>query len=73
MSELLKQFDNLMSHLNAEDNDSAKTFRANLQLALEEAADDSLWRDCVTGAGVDNWDGYEYAMEDYHGESEDDE
>ena len=73
MSQLLEQFDNLMSHLNAEDNDSAKVFRARLNLALEEAADDALWRGCVEAAGVDNWSGFDYAMDEYYGESEDDE
>lgn len=33
--------------------------------------DDALWRTCVENAGVDNWSGYEYAMEEYH-EGEDD-
>lgn len=73
MSQLLEQFDNLMSHLNAEDNDSAKVFRARLNLALEEAADDALWLACLQSAGVDNWCGYDTACDEYYGESEDDE
>lgn len=68
MTKLLEQFDDLMSHLNAEDNDMVKTFRSRLVLAQEEAADDSLWRACVEAAGVDNWCGYDYAMDEYHGE-----
>ena len=32
---------------------------------LKELEDDSLWRACVENAGVDNWNGFEYAMEEY--------
>lgn len=71
MSQLLEQFDNLMSHLNAEDSDMAKTFRARLHLAVEEAEDDARWRGCVEAAGVDNWCGFEYAMDEYHGDEDD--
>lgn len=26
---------------------------------------DSLWLNCLECAGVDNWDGYDYAIEDF--------
>lgn len=33
--------------------------------------DDERWRMCVENAGVDNWGGYDYAMQEYyHGESD---
>lgn len=32
----------------------------------ESLLDDQHWRECVEGAGVDNWVGYDYAMEDYN-------
>lgn len=35
--------------------------------------DDAFWRTCLEHAGVDNWDGFDWAMEEYHkGESEED-
>lgn len=38
---------------------------------LDALKDDKLWRICVEDAGVDNWDGYSYAMEVYREESDD--
>ena len=35
--------------------------------------DDEKWRACVEDAGVDNWEGFGYAMSQYHGDGEDDE
>lgn len=32
----------------------------------ESLLDDSHWRQCVEAAGVDNWSGYDHAMEMYH-------
>lgn len=29
----------------------------------DKLVDDSVWLSCLEGAGVDNWDGYEAAME----------
>jgi hypothetical protein len=34
----------------------------------ESLLDDARWRNCVEGAGVDNWEGYSYAMEEYYDE-----
>lgn len=36
----------------------------------ESLLDTLKWRQCVEGAGVDNWQGFDMAMEDYHGEKE---
>jgi len=30
-----------------------------------ELCDDSLFLNCLRGAGVDNWDGYDFAVEAY--------
>jgi len=38
-------------------------------LSLKE---DSLWRSCVEDAGVDNWEGFSYAMRDFYSEDDDD-
>lgn len=27
--------------------------------------EDQRWRQCFQNAGVDNWEGYDYAMEDF--------
>ena len=37
----------------------------------DSLCDDARWRACVEGAGVDNWDGFGWAMEEYYGEDED--
>lgn len=34
----------------------------------ESLLDDLRWRQCIEGAGVDNWSGFDDAMEDYHSE-----
>jgi len=37
----------------------------------EELLDSEWMLTCLESAGVDNWSGYEYAMEEYHKTSED--
>ena len=39
----------------------------------DSLCDDARWRACVEGAGVDNWDGFGWAMEEYYGDDDDDE
>lgn len=34
----------------------------------DELSDDSLFLSCLRGAGVDNWDGYSFAQEEYQKE-----
>jgi hypothetical protein len=31
----------------------------------ESLLDSQLWVDCLESAGVDNWEGYDYACEEY--------
>lgn len=31
----------------------------------DELLDDSFFLECLTGAGVDNWEGYDYALKKY--------
>lgn len=38
----------------------------------ESLLDDQLFLSCLEGAGVDNWDGYEYAREAYDEEKNND-
>ena len=56
---MLDLFDNLLSHLNAEENDMALEFKAKLE-EMENKAD---FLDCLKACGVDNWDGYSDAQE----------
>ena len=39
----------------------------------DSLCDDARWRACVEGAGVNNWDGFYLAMEEYYGDGDDDE
>lgn len=56
---ILNKFDQLMSHLNGEENSMAEEFRE----ALEKVQKDSEFLECLKSAGVDNWDGYSEAQE----------
>lgn len=56
---IVKKFDQLMSHLNGEDNSMAEEFRAE----LEKVQEDSEFLNCLKSCGVDNWDGYSDAQE----------
>ena len=64
---MLNKFDNLLSHLNAEDNDMAAEVRAVLVKVVEKAE----FLDCLKACGVDNWDGYFDAQEMMWPEGED--
>lgn len=66
---ILEHFDQLMSHLNGEDNDMAKEFRAS----LEKVQENSEFLECLKSAGVDNWDGYSDAQNMMWPDGEDDE
>ena len=33
---------------------------------IQELLEDSLFYKCLQHAGVDNWDGYDYALEEYN-------
>lgn len=39
---------------------------------IQSLSDDSFKLSCLENAGVDNWDGYSYAMEEYYAENPDD-
>lgn len=64
---IVNKFDQLMSHLNGEDNSMAEEFRAE----LEKVQEDSEFLECLKSAGVDNWDGYSEAQEMMWPEDED--
>ena len=38
----------------------------------ESLLDDRRWRIAVESAGVDNWDGFHYAMQDYYADEDED-
>lgn len=58
MSSLLAQFDDLLSHLNSEENGMALEFREELVKASENL--DKL--EALENFGVDNWEGYGEAI-----------
>ena len=66
---ILKKFDQLMSHLNGEENSMAEEFRAELKKVQEK----SEFLDCLKACGVDNWDGYSDAQNMMWPDGEDDE
>ena len=66
---ILEHFDQLMSHLNGEENSMAEEFRT----ALEKVQEKSEFLDCLKACGVDNWDGYSDAQNMMWPDGEDDE
>lgn len=64
---LSAKFEQIMSHLNAEDNGMALEFLEELKSADE----DLEFLECLRSAGVDNWDGYSEAQEMMWPEGED--
>ena len=41
-----------------------------LEKKIEEMESDLLFLNCLQCAGVDNWDGYDFAVEDFHERTE---
>lgn len=37
---------------------------------LDSLLEDRRWRQCVEGAGVDNWGQFHYAMEEFYGDED---
>lgn len=66
---ILKKFDQLMSHLNGEENSMAEEFRVELEKVQEKLG----FLDCLKACGVDNWDGYSDAQNMMWPDGEDDE
>lgn len=57
---MLELYSQLLSHLNAEENDMALEFEAKLIELLsqqDQLNEDSQFLQCLKNAGVDNWDG----------------
>ena len=71
---MLELYSQLLSHLNAEENDMALEFEAKLIELLnqqDQLNEDSQFLQCLNNAGVDNWDGYSFAQEEMWPEGED--
>ena len=64
---MLELYRQLLSHLNAEDNDMA----LELEAKLIEAKEKVEFLECLKSCGVDNWDGYSDAQEMMWPEDED--
>lgn len=62
MSSLIQDFDDLLSHLNSEENDMALALRQKLCDHLEEQGERLEKLDALEAHGVDNWEGYDLAM-----------
>ncbi|QHR68797.1 hypothetical protein HWD01_gp55 [Escherichia phage flopper] len=62
---MLEQLEELLSHLNAEDNEMALEFKAKLKQLQEKADKDALWRECLEAGGVDNWSWYSESLQEY--------
>lgn len=62
---ILEQFDQLMSHLNGEENSMAEEFRKALESLQEKSDRDALWRQCLESGGVDNWSWFSESLSDY--------
>ncbi|WFZ78549.1 hypothetical protein MQM1_067 [Aeromonas phage vB_AsaP_MQM1] len=70
---LLKKFGELLAHLNSEENELAAEFRKELESHIDDAEDDAEWLSALESAGVDNWEGYEFALDirrEWRGDSE---
>lgn len=73
---MLELYSQLLSHLNAEENDMALEFEAKLIELLsqqDQLNEDSQFLQCLKNAGVDNWDGYSFAQEEMMWPEDDDE
>lgn len=71
---MLELYSQLLSHLNAEENDMALEFEAKLIELLnqqDQLNEDSQFLQCLKNAGVDNWDGYSIAQEEMWPEDDD--
>lgn len=62
---MLEMLEELLSHLNAEDNDMALKFKAKLKQLQDKAEKDALWRSCLESGGVDNWSWYSESLQEY--------
>lgn len=62
---MLEQLEELLSHLNAEDNEMALEFKAKLKQLQDKADKDALWRECLVSGGVDNWSWYSESLQEY--------
>lgn len=73
MSDLLKQLENnLELHEFPDLRSSGLELLLLIRKQIAELEDDSFKLQCLENAGVDNWDGYDYAMEEYYAENPDD-
>lgn len=60
---MLEQFDALMEHLGSREDEMARAVRTLLENYISEAESSALWLECLEGAGVDNWSGFDYAQD----------
>lgn len=68
--DLIKKLDQLLSHLNSEENELALEFRKELEQELAYSAERLHWLECLESAGVDNWSGIDFAHDLRDGEEE---
>ncbi|WQZ00618.1 hypothetical protein [Klebsiella phage vB_KpnP_cmc355D] len=61
---ILKKFDELMSHLNGEENGMADEFRKKLEARLEFLERQDAELSALEAGGVDNWEWYSESLRD---------
>lgn len=61
--QLTVKFETLIGHLNAEENKLAREFLNELEETLDEHAEELEWLADLEAAGVDNWEGFDHAVE----------
>lgn len=63
---LLEKFDGLTARLHADDVEGfelAEKLRKELEEYIEDSEDGREWLNALESAGVDNWEGYGFALE----------
>lgn len=64
MSQILQKYDELLAHLNSEDNALGLELKELLKVRLHEAGRDRLWRECLESGGVDNWSWFSESLQE---------
>lgn len=64
MTSILQKYDELLAHLNSEDNALGLELKEMLKEKLHQAGRDRLWRECLESGGVDNWSWFSESLQE---------